>query len=148
MPSYCQNPNSTNNSIELNLRLDYILTASSTPPTTNYLLWLLLTAQLAGTWVYNYTVADQFSHSVLRSTRQMFHGLSYGNWTRRRLWFFPYDMILNFFHVKFIESSHNIQLLSISFQSSAAKTLYRVAELVCDCLVVHPGPMEHLSSRS
>jgi hypothetical protein len=25
----CQNPNSTNNSIELNLRLDYILTARS-----------------------------------------------------------------------------------------------------------------------
>ena len=30
----CQNPNSTNNSIELNLRLDYILTERSTPPTT------------------------------------------------------------------------------------------------------------------
>ena len=31
---YCQNPNSSNNSIELNLRLDYILTARSTtqPP--------------------------------------------------------------------------------------------------------------------
>ena len=27
---YCQNPNSTNNSIELNLRLDYILTERST----------------------------------------------------------------------------------------------------------------------
>ena len=42
----CQNPNSTNSSIELNLRFDYILTARSThqPPTTNYL--LLLSAQL------------------------------------------------------------------------------------------------------
>ena len=45
---YCQNPNSTNNSIELNLRLDYILTERSTthPPHhhTNSLLLLLLTA--------------------------------------------------------------------------------------------------------
>ena len=30
----CQNPNSTNNSIELNLRLNYILTARSTTTTT------------------------------------------------------------------------------------------------------------------
>jgi hypothetical protein len=43
---YCQNPKSTNNSIELNLRLDYILTQRSTTQHdhTNSLL-LLLTAQ-------------------------------------------------------------------------------------------------------
>jgi hypothetical protein len=32
MGNNCQNPNSTNNSIEQNLRLDYILTQLSTPP--------------------------------------------------------------------------------------------------------------------
>ena len=39
---YCQNPNSTNNSIDLNLRLDYILTERSTHhPTTNSLLFFV-----------------------------------------------------------------------------------------------------------
>ena len=40
---YCQNPNSTNSSIEQNLRLDYILTPCRDPPHTISLL-LLLTA--------------------------------------------------------------------------------------------------------
>ena len=45
--SNCQNPNSTNSSIQQSLRLDYILTPWSTPPTTTNSLLLLLTAQLA-----------------------------------------------------------------------------------------------------
>jgi hypothetical protein len=55
----CQNPNSTNDSIELSLRLDYIFTQRST--TTNSLL-LLLTgtgqASQAGR-LYNYTVTHR-----------------------------------------------------------------------------------------
>ena len=33
LPIYCQNPNSTNSSVQQSLRLDYILTERSTPPT-------------------------------------------------------------------------------------------------------------------
>ena len=43
------------------------------PPHTNYLLLLYYWPGSRGTCVYNYTVTDQFSHYVLRSTRQMFH---------------------------------------------------------------------------
>ena len=52
------------------------LTARSThPPPTHpppQTIFCCCLPSLAGTCVYNYTVADQFSHSALRSTRQMF----------------------------------------------------------------------------
>ena len=68
----CQNPNSTNNSIELNLRLDYILTQLSTPPhppttTTNSLLLLLTAPASQAGRLYNYTVRVQCSN-VERTT--------------------------------------------------------------------------------
>jgi hypothetical protein len=45
---YCQNPNSTKNSIELNLRLDYILSARSTTHPTTQTICCCCAAQLAG----------------------------------------------------------------------------------------------------
>jgi hypothetical protein len=64
--NYCQNPNSTNNSIELNLRLDYILTESSPcPPTTNSRLLLLFSAPASQAGkLYSSTVRVQCSHYV------------------------------------------------------------------------------------
>ena len=66
----CLNPNSTNISIELNLRLDYILTDRSTHPTTtttNSLVLLLTAPASQAGRLYNYTVRVQCSHCV-RST--------------------------------------------------------------------------------
>ena len=61
--SYCQNPNSTKT--QLNLRLDYILTARSTHPTTTTTQTICCCCSLpqlarAGR-LYNYTVADQLA---------------------------------------------------------------------------------------
>jgi hypothetical protein len=72
---YCQNPNSTNNSIEVNLRLDYILTERSTPPTTNHKLSVVVVVNCPSyarqTILYNYTVSVQCSRCVLRHLTRM-----------------------------------------------------------------------------
>jgi hypothetical protein len=70
--SCCQNTNSTNNSIVLNLRLDYILTERSThptPPTTNYLL-LLLTAP-ASQATHCTTIQLQYSAGTMYYVAQL-----------------------------------------------------------------------------
>jgi hypothetical protein len=64
--NYCLNPNSTNSSVQQNLRLDYILTERSThhppPTTTNYLLLLLTAKASQAGRLYNYTVIA--SHAI------------------------------------------------------------------------------------
>ena len=69
-------PKFNQNSIELNLRLDYVLTARSTHPTTTTTQTICCCCAAQASQVgrlYNYTVATPVSSSALRSTRQMFH---------------------------------------------------------------------------
>ena len=101
---YCQNPNSTISSIQLSLRLDYILTQRSTPPTHHPPQTQLVYSKLGR--ADNCPASKQGPSVQVYSHTQTSEATLYYVFAAE-LYFFPDKRILNCFRIKFLEKLSN-----------------------------------------